>query len=386
MLFNNRKGKPMKSPLLLLPFTLAAHSLSPAHAHGPTTASSSHSTSTRPRCLEKRIHDHNEFLSTLRSNNVRRLSLALKAGTGPHQWFLNINNEGVGRSCNPLTCSVVEEAFESTATLIRRGAPAVYNKAEELYTRLNEHDHDEDPATVRTHAAIHLATAHCNIYVLYLLLKNGADPNVTGELPSCKPVAATLSRPDLRYAQFYVPTALHIAAENNYFDCAQILLKFGANPNAEDIYRRTPLHTATMRRNCPYLIFSLLSRGAQPNLQDNDENTALHYAAAQGFFLNAAWLLKYGADSTLPNREGKTPLDCAEQWMRDNPRDPLSSEIFELLNERIHNPEKFKATLPSFLSEYHPLDSEYFARFFDFIEWRLAAGPLAPRFTESPSA
>ena len=44
--------------------------------------------------------------------------------------------------------------------------------------------------------------------------------------------------------------ALHICAEKGRYDCAQMLLEAGADPNINDRYRQTPLFYAISKVGC----------------------------------------------------------------------------------------------------------------------------------------
>jgi uncharacterized protein len=157
------------------------------------------------------------------------------------------------------------------------------------------------------------------------LVAGGADPNLTdpdGETP------------------------LLIATENFHFDLAAYLLKKGADPNRWDFWGRTPLYAAVDLNTLPYggrpdhisldtttnleMIRLLLAAGANPNAQlklfppyrslgaDRGGDsmlttgaTPLLRAARAGDTAAIRLLLAHGADTSLPNRYGATPLMAA---------------------------------------------------------------------------
>ncbi|MDF3047882.1 MAG: ank1u7 [Candidatus Midichloriaceae bacterium] len=122
-------------------------------------------------------------------------------------------------------------------------------------------------------------------------------------------------------------TALHSIAEYPNFgrdsddftvkNCAELLLRKGANINARDKQGRMPLHVAIKKE-----IFSderldfLLQIGADPNVQDNEGDTALHYAIritrSQAPIYVVNLLLEHGANWDIKNNKGESPLTIAK--------------------------------------------------------------------------
>ncbi len=74
------------------------------------------------------------------------------------------------------------------------------------------------------------------------------------------------------------------------------MLEFGADKNACDLERATPLWYG-----CEYghrkVVTALLSRWADPNLADKDSIAPLYAAAERGYATIVEELLEYGADS-----------------------------------------------------------------------------------------
>ncbi|XP_032797338.2 ankyrin repeat and SOCS box protein 3 isoform X1 [Daphnia magna] len=107
-------------------------------------------------------------------------------------------------------------------------------------------------------------------------------------------------------------TALWIAADNNSFDAAKILLEAGGHanlPNNEDV---APLHRAASK-GFKEMTNLLISNGANVNLTDYGDYTPLHEAAIQGHFTVVEVLLSNGADKTVQDSHGRTPLFCGAQ-------------------------------------------------------------------------
>ena len=104
---------------------------------------------------------------------------------------------------------------------------------------------------------------------------------------------------------------LHVAlTTSNNQEIAKVLIGHGADPNALDKDRQTPLHYAAM--NGQREIAELLTeQGADPNVSDRDGQTPLHYAATFGYKEMVQLLIESGADLNAADRGGRTPLDFA---------------------------------------------------------------------------
>mmetsp|Transcript_56723 Transcript_56723/g.101143 ORF Transcript_56723/g.101143 Transcript_56723/m.101143 type:complete len:495 (-) Transcript_56723:1586-3070(-) len=72
-------------------------------------------------------------------------------------------------------------------------------------------------------------------------------------------------------------TPLHIACKHCYFICVEVLLKFGAYPDAPDKDGKTPLHVA-LAFGTSQMLPMLLRYGADPTKTDNTGMNAVHIA------------------------------------------------------------------------------------------------------------
>ncbi len=77
---------------------------------------------------------------------------------------------------------------------------------------------------------------------------------------------------------------------------------------AEDDYKRTPLHCALEFEAEFSVVEYLLKNGANPNAQDDNGDTPLHYAAENGDMASVKLLLSHKADPNVINVYSKTPL------------------------------------------------------------------------------
>ena len=75
-------------------------------------------------------------------------------------------------------------------------------------------------------------------------------------------------------------TALHVAAEKDFREMAELLLSLGANVNVRARNGETPLITAVGERH-DVLALLFIAKGADVRLASDDGITALHFAAIE---------------------------------------------------------------------------------------------------------
>jgi hypothetical protein len=118
-------------------------------------------------------------------------------------------------------------------------------------------------------------------------------------------------------------TALHVAAAGYRVEIAKLLLDAGADPNSALNHRRSgPLHYAAdgyiisklwNEKNQIAMIRLLLKAGAEINAQDKNGATPLHRAVRTRCAAAVKCLLDAGADTTIKNKPGSTPFHLAVQ-------------------------------------------------------------------------
>ncbi len=114
-------------------------------------------------------------------------------------------------------------------------------------------------------------------------------------------------------------TALIAAAIESNPETIQLLLQAGADVNATSYDGTTALHTASLpetpeeRPGALAAMRLLLKHGVPVNAQDIYGDTALIQCVRDNFTEGARLLLEYSADPTLRDKDGKSPLEYAEQ-------------------------------------------------------------------------
>ena len=96
----------------------------------------------------------------------------------------------------------------------------------------------------------------------------------------------------------YRNTPLHWASSNGHHQCVELLLDRGANVNGVGPNNRTPLHSASAygHHQCVEL---LLDRGANINAVTTDNYTPLHYASIKAQQQCIELLIDRGADKSI---------------------------------------------------------------------------------------
>lgn len=128
--------------------------------------------------------------------------------------------------------------------------------------------------------------------VTKMLLAMGADPNATGTRGT---------------------TPLADAALKGDPESVRALLARGARPNATSQAGTQPIHDAALGDSAE-VIRELVRQGADVNARTRDEaQTPLHIGAAMGKMKAVEALVALGADLTMKDTKGRTPLNAAER-------------------------------------------------------------------------
>ncbi|NWR81782.1 ASB16 protein, partial [Centropus unirufus] len=113
-------------------------------------------------------------------------------------------------------------------------------------------------------------------------------------------------------------TPLHVAARQGLEAHVELYLSHGADPGSRSRQGETPLNAACAAAERPddterYLGVArrLLAAGADPGAAGRKDHTPLHNACGNGQHRLVQLLLCHGADPTVQNCAGFTPMDCA---------------------------------------------------------------------------
>jgi ankyrin repeat protein len=105
---------------------------------------------------------------------------------------------------------------------------------------------------------------------------------------------------------------LHRVVDSGNADVAEILLRYGANPNERVQEGKTLLMLSSSSK---YVKLSdvLLRKGARTNMWDKNGNTAMHYASTAGSVDGVKLLLRFGENPDSENYETFRPIQLAPQ-------------------------------------------------------------------------
>ncbi|XP_043088850.1 transient receptor potential cation channel, subfamily N, member 1 isoform X2 [Puntigrus tetrazona] len=134
-------------------------------------------------------------------------------------------------------------------------------------------------------------------------------------------------------------TALHVAVENCKPQVVQMLLGFGANVQLRGgKAQETPLHIAARVKEGERVAEMLLKSGADVNAEQENGETAMHVAARHGALQMIQALILEGGDVTWKSKVGENPLHVAVRHCH-------ALVVQEVLNSLTHERSRQEAEL-----------------------------------------
>ncbi|XP_026152159.1 ankyrin repeat domain-containing protein 50 [Mastacembelus armatus] len=174
------------------------------------------------------------------------------------------------------------------------------------------------------HSALSAAILEGHVEVAELLMRRGADTNVRDAegrpLLYLLVLEGRLDMAALLIDKGGVPlesrdsegrTALHVASWQGCVEMVEVLLKHGANPNAQDTEGRPPLHSVAWTGHAEVGRRLLEVSGVNIDLACHQGATALSIAAQEGHANIVAMLLERGANPDHMDKYGRSPVKVA---------------------------------------------------------------------------
>ena len=195
-------------------------------------------------------------------------------------------------------------------------------------------------AYLQDDSALNSAVYYNHAEILKILIEAGTDPNIHGEHVPALHVAA--SNDNVEAAKILIShgakidtrdtinndTALIYGIRDGKFGVAEYLLDAGADHSLTDKRGFAPLHVA-VARNDVRVAQCLLDHGAAINVRTQSEGkTPLMIAAAAGFAEMVEMLLSRGADPSIVDSAGKSPLERSVECHRSGVAEILKKAVF----------------------------------------------------------
>ncbi|XP_062425709.1 inversin isoform X2 [Rhea pennata] len=134
---------------------------------------------------------------------------------------------------------------------------------------------------------------------------------------------------DVNRADHSQRTALHLAAQKGNYRFMKLLLARRGNWMQKDLEDMTPLHLTTRHKNpkCLALLLKHMAPG-EVDTQDRNKQTALHWSAYYNNPEHVKLLIKHDSNIGIPDIEGKIPL----HWAANN-KDPSAIHTVKCILE-----------------------------------------------------
>ncbi|XP_068428911.1 ankyrin repeat domain-containing protein 50 [Clinocottus analis] len=233
--------------------------------------------------------------------------------------------EGHRAVCAALTeqgsmARVGEMDIEGRTPLILAAQEGHWSTVRQLLDRRSPIDH----RAYDGHSALSAALLEGHVEVAELLMRRGADTDVRDAegrpLLYLLVLEDRLEKANLLIEKGGVPlesrdsegrTALHVASWQGCVEMVDLLLKHGANPNAQDTEGRPPIHSVAWTGHAEVGHRLLKTSGVVIDLPCHQRATALSIAAQEGHANIVAMLLERGANPNHMDKYGRSPVKVA---------------------------------------------------------------------------
>jgi ankyrin repeat protein len=161
--------------------------------------------------------------------------------------------------------------------------------------------------------------------------KRGWTPLLFAARFGCEPSISMLvgARAELDATTPEIPwTPLNLAVLNHHWGAAKLLLDAGADPNVRNILGFTSLHYAVSK--CASIIQVFWAKKGDLNAKNYEGRSPLHLAAQVGNANAVKELIELGANPTVRDNDGKTPLDIAVDGNKGEAASVLSEAMLAL--------------------------------------------------------
>ena len=195
---------------------------------------------------------------------------------------------------------------------------------------LIDHGADVNTTNKNRETALLLACEERHVGAMNVLLKRGANPNITGDDGNtCLHNVVTYEcsndalqalidhGANVNATNHKNQTALMIACLKGTVDVLHILLKAGADPNIIDIYSNTCIHDVVTLRYGDEVLQTIINHGADVEATNKENETALMLACYDGNVAAVSILLNAGAEPSITDKSGHTCLHKAV-WLDCN--------------------------------------------------------------------
>ena len=267
---------------------------------------------------QRRLSMPSRVALAVRGSRSAQLELTAKAVEAGSEFINALDDDGFAplhRACaapnsENMVLSLIDAGADVNLQDLCGDTPlhwSVFCSNEAVARILLERGADQDVVNSSGKTPYHLAKGEGESSLLALLQREEKlPPAPSSELPTPPPQAPP--SPSAPVRRLSLATA---ASQGDASLVEAALVGHEEEINGLDADGFTPLHRASALPNSEVVVVTLLKAGADVHLTDAFGDTALHWASFCGHPASVTVLLEHGADASIKNHDGKTPLDAA---------------------------------------------------------------------------